>query len=145
MPNPHPAVIHFPIALLSIAVVFEILARFLRREDFSRLGWWMQLSGTIGLALAALTGILAQDTVTISPIARPYFEMHQQMTFAASGLFAVLLFWRIASRSRIPARYAGIYLALLVCGVAVLWAGAWYGGEMVYRFGVGLKTIKGLL
>jgi uncharacterized membrane protein len=57
----------------------------------------------------------------------------------------VLLFWRIASRSRIPERYAALYLILLACSVAVLWVGAWYGGEMVYRFGVGLRTIKGLL
>jgi uncharacterized membrane protein len=145
MPNPHPLVIHFPIALLSVAVLFELFARFLHREDFSRCGWWMQLIGTIGLVLAVVTGILARDTVTIAPLARPYFDMHQQMAFLASGLFAVLLFWRIASRSRIPERYVALYLILLVCSVAVLWVGAWYGGEMVYRFGVGLKTIKGLL
>lgn len=145
MPNPHPLIVHFPIALLTIAVLFELLSRFLQREDFSRIGWWMQLSGTIGIALAVLSGIFAQDTVTIAPLARPYFEMHQQMTFAASGLFAALLFWRIASKSRVPERYAALYLVLLACSVAVLWAGAWYGGEMVFRFGVGLRTIKGLL
>lgn len=144
MPNPHPAIIHFPIALLTAAVLFELLARILKREDFSRIGWWMQLSGTLGLVLAVVSGILAQETVSIAPIARPYFAMHQQLTFAASGLFALLFFWRISYRSVVPARYAALYLMLFVCSVAVLWAGAWYGGELVYRFGVGLKTIKGI-
>ena len=143
MPNPHPAIVHFPIALLTVAVLFELLSRVLKREDFSRIGWWMQLSGTIVLALAVLSGIFARDTVTIGPLARPDFELHQQLAFAAAGLFAALLFWRIAAKSRIPEKHALLYLVLLACGVAVLWAGAWYGGEMVYRFGVGVMTLNG--
>ena len=145
MPNGHPLVVHFPIALLSLAVVFEILARFVKPEEFSRMGWWLQLTGSIGLALAVTTGLFIKDTVAVSPLARPFLEAHEQMAFAASGIFALLLFWRIASKTRVPEKYALLYIILLAAGVAVLWSGAWYGGEMVYRFGVGLKTIKGLL
>jgi uncharacterized membrane protein len=145
MPNGHPLIVHFPIALLSLALVFEVLARFVRPEEFSRLGWWLQVTGTVGLALAVTSGLFVKDTVTIPPLARPFLESHQEMAFAASGLFALLLLWRIASKTRVPQKYALLFLVLFAAGVTVMWAGAWYGGEMVFRFGVGLKTVRGLL
>ena len=145
MPNGHPLIVHFPIALLSLALLFEVLARFVRPEEFTRLGWWLQVTGTAGLALAVTSGLFVKDTVAIPPLARPFFESHQEMAFASSGIFAILLLWRIASKTRVPQKYALLFLVLLAAAVALLWSGAWYGGEMVYRFGVGLKTIKGML
>ena len=139
MPNLHPLLTHFPIALLSLSIVCECAALLLRREDFSVLGWWTQLAGTIGLAAAAGSGILAGRSVEIAPAGKPYFEMHQELAFVAATAFAILLFWRIASGTRRPRGHDILFLLLFTGGVVAIWAGAWYGGEMVYRFGAGVQ------
>lgn len=139
MPNIHPFLTHFPIALLSLSIVCECAALLLHREEFSTVGWWTQLAGTIGLAAAAVTGVLAGQSVEIAPPGKPYLEMHQELALVASTVFAILLFWRIASRTKRPPGHDILFLVLFTGGVLAIWAGAWYGGEMVYRFGAGVQ------
>jgi uncharacterized membrane protein len=33
-----------------------------------------------------------------------------------------------------------LFLVIFTGGVLAIWAGAWYGGEMVYRFGAGVQV-----
>jgi len=140
MPNIHPALVHFPIALLTLSFLCEAASLFWKREDLSAAGWWTQLAGSIGLAAAAVSGILAGDSVNIPAGAKQYLETHQEIAFAAAAAFAALLFWRIASGTRRPPGREGLFLLLFAAGVVALWAGAWFGGEMVFRFGAGVQV-----
>ena len=140
MPNFHPFLTHFPIALLSLSIVCECAALLLKRDDFSTVGWWTQLAGTIGLAAAAGTGMMAAQSVRIAPAGKPYLEMHQELAFVTATAFAILLFWRIASRTKRPRGHDILFLVIFAGGVLAIWAGAWYGGEMVYRFGAGVQV-----
>ena len=142
MSNFHPYIVHFPVALLTFSLLFELLARLRKNEMFSRVGWWSQLAGTIGLASAVATGLITVRKVHIALIAKPYVDMHQQIAFIVTATFAVLFLWRISSKSRIPERYAALYLIILFVSTIALWAGAGYGGELVYRFGVGIRGLK---
>ena len=140
MPNLHPFLNHFPIALLSLSIVCECAGILLKRDEFSRVGWWTQLAGTIGLAAAAGTGILAGQSVVIAPAGREYLDMHQELAFVAATAFAILLFWRIASGTKRPPGRDMLFLVIFTGGVLAIWAGAWYGGEMLYRFGAGVQV-----
>jgi uncharacterized membrane protein len=142
MPNIHPLIVHFPIALLTIGIVFDVLGLLSKNNELSRVGWWMQVAGTFGLMAAVVTGLLAQQTVVISAAAHDAFEHHEQIAFIVSAVFAALLLWRIASRTQLPQRYRILFLLLFLFGLVVMWLGAWYGGEMVYRFGVGGHSIQ---
>ena len=142
MPNFHPLLTHFPVALLSFALLAEWAARALGRGELSRAGWWTQAAGSAGLAAAALTGMLASDAVAIAPAGRHYLEIHQEIAFVSCTVFAVLLFWRIAARTKLPAHRETAFLLLFTAGVLALWAGAWYGGELVFRFGAGVQAIS---
>jgi uncharacterized membrane protein len=139
VPNSHPFIVHFPIALLLVALLLEVIALLWRNPEFSRAGWWNQIAGTLGLALAVASGLLGRTTVRIAEDARELFERHEQIAFAATALFAVLLFWRIASRGQIPLRPPWLFLLCFAAGVALLLTGAFYGGEIVYRYGVGVR------
>ena len=139
MPNLHPFLTHFPIALLSLSIISECAALLLHREEFSMVGWWTQVAGTIGLAAAAVTGILAGGSVGIVPEGKSYLELHQEIALVSSTVFAILLLWRIASRTRRPPGHDMLFMVIFAGGVLAVWAGAWYGGEMVYRFGAGVQ------
>lgn len=139
MPNYHPLLVHFPIALLSAALVFELLALLLSKDSFVKTGWLLQVAGTIGLVAAVVTGLQASSQFDLSGTAKEYLEMHEQIAFVVSALFAILLLWRIAERGNVPVRGRYWFYGLFIVGVATMWTGAWYGGLLVYYFGVGVS------
>jgi uncharacterized membrane protein len=134
----HPIVIHFPLALLTTAAFLEIGAVLFRREELSRTGWWVQLLGTAGILVAVLTGIVAENATKIPAQAAAIMDMHEQLAFVSSSAFAALLLWRVAARTKIPGTSPWLYL-LLYCGaVGLLIIVGWYGGQLVFRHGVGV-------
>jgi uncharacterized membrane protein len=139
MTNLHPVFIHFPFALLLVALLLEIAAMVFKRDEFSRAAWWNQILGTIGLAAAVASGLLAAQTVRMDGPARAVFDIHQQIAFLAAASFAGLLFWRISTKGKIPAEPRHLFLALLAAAVLLMTVGAWLGGELVYGHGVGIR------
>lgn len=137
MPNLHPLIVHFPIALFTVGFAVDILALAIRREEVSRYGWWTQLAGTLGLASAIVTGLLGEKSVVMSAPARSLFDVHEQVALVVAGVFAALVLWRASQRGRLPRSRETIYLLVYGAGLLGMWYGAWYGGELVYRFGVG--------
>jgi uncharacterized membrane protein len=91
------------------------------------------------LVLTVVSGLLAKESVTITQQAQGHFDVHQQLAFAVAGVYALLLLWRIASRTRLPLGREWLFITRSLAGSLLLWLGAWHGGEMVYRFGVGVR------
>lgn len=59
----YPIIVHFPIALLIIAVFLDFLALFLRRTHLVEAASWCLGIGTVGLLAAELSGQLIEDHV----------------------------------------------------------------------------------
>jgi uncharacterized membrane protein len=140
MPPLHPVLVHFPIAILPLGLVLELATVVTKREQFSRVGWWVQLLGTIGLLGATLSGLLvAHALIAPQEVVRLAIENHEQFACAADAVFALLLFWRIGLRTQIPTRRKTLFLLAYAVGVGLVVATGLFGGEMVYGFGVGVR------
>jgi uncharacterized membrane protein len=142
MPNPHPLLTHFPIALLSVSFAFNLIGVFLKSEQLQWVGWWSQLSGTIGLAATVISGLFAKAGVSIPEAAQSTFESHEQMAFLVTVLAMALLLWRVSCRMLLPLKMRGLYLFAFGATVIIMWIGAWYGGELIYTFGVGVQQLS---
>ena len=140
MPNLHPLCTHFPIALFTVSFLFDLLGIVLKREMLSRAGWLTLATGTLGLLGTLATGLLAKGSIVLSSTASDAFESHQQFAFLVAGIAAVCLFWRVSTRTQVPERKF-LYLVLLAILVVVTWVAAWYGGELVYRYGAGVESL----
>ncbi len=140
MPNIHPFLVHFPVALLTTALAFDLLGLLLSREELSRVGWWAHLAGTIGMAAAVISGLAAKSQALIPTLAVWTFDTHQQLAFVSAGAFTALLLWRAGMRTRIAPARRRLYLILFVAALICLWVVAWYGGELVFRFGIGFTA-----
>lgn len=125
-----------------MGLVFDLLAIMLNRNQLERVGWWSQLSGTVGLAGTIASGLVAKSTLLIPPEGAGTFESHEQIAFVLAFLAAGLLLWRISTRMLLPSRMRIPYLALLAITVVIMWVGAWYGGELVYSFGAGVLPMS---
>jgi len=139
MPPLHPAVLHFPIALVVFSFVADLLGRLLDNPSLRSAGFWSLVGALLGGAIAAATGYYDFTRDTLGDTAR-YVDFHQDVGFILVGTLVVLTLWRwlaYARRDRTP----GIpYLAaaLLVLGLTLFQG--WYGGEMVYSQGAGVAA-----
>lgn len=138
MPNIHPLLVHFPIALLTMSLFFDAIGLATKRGELLRTGWWTLAAGTIGLLATVISGLLAEQSVVISAPAREHFERHEQIAFFVSGLYAFLFLWRVAHRTQLPPQREWLFVISSLVGVVAIWLGAWYGGTLVYQFGVGV-------
>lgn len=132
----HPILVHFPIALLTLSLAVELAGLARSREDFSVAAWHLQWIGTAGLVAAVVSGLLAKEAALIPPAAVPSIDLHQQAAFLTASLYAGLLFWRVAHRTRIPDPRV-VYLVLTGAATILLLFTGWFGGELVYGHGIG--------
>lgn len=139
MPNIHPFLVHFPVALLTLAAILDLVALVLRRNEMERASWWVLVAGFVGTAAAVVSGIAAEAGVHVHDEASAIMQLHQQSAFGTTALFAALFLWRIGSRTAIPRRHVAVYVVLLVIATVLMWTTAWLGGELVYTFGVGVQ------
>lgn len=73
MESVHPLAVHFPIALLMAALFLDGVALVFKRPGLHRVALWNLGLGTLGAAVAVLTGLQA------AKIAKHSFEIHQVM------------------------------------------------------------------
>ena len=119
-------------------MLFDLATAIWEDGSLQRVGWWIQLTGILGLAGTTVTGLIAKGRVAILPEARSTLESHEQIAFALVSLATILILWKISSRLRLPEKGRWVYLSLNAGLVVLLWIGASYGGELVYTFGVGV-------
>lgn len=140
-PNPHPLVVHFTIALFFISVLCDVLGWLLKKESLHTVGGWNLIFGFFGAIVTVATGLLAERSVGHNDAAHAIMETHKTFGLILLSLMAALFLWRIFRRGQIPQKLLAVYLFIAVLGVGVMSMGAYYGGELVYTHGVGVRAI----
>ncbi len=136
----HPMLIVFPLGLLSMAVLFDILYIITGNADLSTFSFWAMLVGVIGGLAAAVFGLF--DFLGL-----PNHTRAKQIaaTHGVGNLIVVLLFIvGLATRWNDHA-YSGVlpFIPGLIGAIIAVFT-AWLGGELVYRLGVGVDRNAGL-
>jgi len=144
MQNIHPYFVHFPIAILSAGLLWDILGIFLNKESFRNAGWWAQVFGVIAIIITVITGLIAANTVAHTDAAHEIMETHETIGLIVAGVFILLLIWRSFLKTSIPLKklYQTIYLAIGIFTVITMLYGAHLGGKLVYEFGVGGSAVQ---
>ncbi len=156
-PNWHPLLLHYPIALLILGVLIEIITFGWPRGGLRAAGRWMVLLGALLAVPTVTAGIYAFRSVVMPggiDIDQHWHQVVQQSPWSARqwdfmanhvwfNSFAVVLFlaaavfWLGGSDAwRRSARWP--LLLVVLVGVGLMSAGAWFGGELVYRMGTGV-------
>ena len=144
IPNWHPIFVHFTVALLSLAVVFWLVGGLLREGAlkqqllvFARWNLWL---GTAFGLVTGLAGWDAYNTVAHDTPSHVAMTEHRNWALAALSVFAVLSAWSFLNLRK--QREAGVlFVVVLLAGGALLGSTAWHGGELVYRYGLGVMSL----
>src|SRR5438067_7856771 len=135
----HPALVHFPLALLPISIGADLLGRLTDNEALMNVGKkTMPVAVASGL-IAGIAGLMAQTEVEADGKALDMLKTHRTLNLAAVAAGAVLA----TQRARNDRPSVG-YLAAGAGALAVLTYSAYLGGAMVYQLGVGVKAAEGV-
>jgi uncharacterized membrane protein len=145
----HPAVVHFPIALLLVGSAAALLHIYgPRRRDLATCSWWLLLLGWIGTLAAILSGLLAQSGLPPRAPYRSVLNWHIGTGMAVALVYGALLYLWWLRRARSGARpllddaSARLWVTvLLLLGMLLVIASGWSGGSLVYEWGVNVGQI----
>ncbi|SHF11966.1 Uncharacterized membrane protein [Fodinibius roseus] len=140
-PNIHPILVHFPIAIILLAVLMDLLNFFLPDN------WWDDLKSTILYGIGAVsaiaayyTGTWAADSVFLPSGAQSVLNEHADWAlwtvwfFGIYALLRILLHW-YQKMDQQTIRIGLFVLALP--GVFFLYETGDHGAEMVFGYGAG--------
>ena len=130
----HQILIAFPVALLSSSVLFDVLWRITGDPKWPPMAFYLIEIGLIGGLLAALFGFIDYLGIPGGVRAKRTGAVHGFASVIVVAIFAGSWASRLGHIASPPPHA----LFLSFCGVALLGAAGWLGGELVTRFAVGV-------
>ncbi len=134
----HALLTAFPVALLSMAVLFEILAMALKRDSVRRTAFALLLAGTLGAGAAVLAGRQAEENVEHGGPAHELMEHHEKLAYITLGTFAVAALWRLLRERKMGGGERFAVLVVMLGGLFSLAYTGHHGGQLVFEHAAGI-------
>jgi uncharacterized membrane protein len=131
----HPMLVTFPLGMLTIAPVFDVVHWITRNGYWSTVAFWMIAAGTALGLLAAITGTIDWLGIPAGSHARKVGLIHGAGNYLILALFAISWFTRLNAQSNPPI----IAYVLSFLGAAGFMLTGYLGGELTIHFGVGIE------
>ncbi|NDD26721.1 MAG: hypothetical protein EB084_00435 [Proteobacteria bacterium] len=138
----HPLLVHFPIALLPMATLIDLLGWWRRSERLAWCGYWLTLLGTVGGVCTFVCGILAELFAARSGVPQHMIEVHEWLATFAVWTFIAVAVARILMGVTLHRRSAPIYLLAAIAGCALLVMAAHRGGQVTYAYGANVTGVQ---
>lgn len=139
----HPMLVHFPLALLPVALCAQLVAAFKGQGLFehscpSTIGVALIVVAAAGAIVAAVFGDIALDQAIASGVPADSLETHETLGQLSAVLLSALALselWLYRKASHHVAVNRSIWVLELVV-LTILLSTAWFGGQLVYDLGV---------
>ena len=137
----HPVFVHFAVALTVWGCVLDCVGSVWRRPGWQRLGRPSFFAGVGALGLAVLSGWieqqLPQPNSAFDAQIQQMLVYHEYLGYGLFGFFLVLAVVRTQIAGRLPL----FFVLLTGLGLAGLVVQGHWGGELVYRYGTGVRAV----
>lgn len=130
----HPMLIVFPLGLLAVSLVFDVIHLATGGTQWAQTSFWMIAAGILGGLLAAIFGLIDWMAIPRHTRAKVIGAWHGLGNLAVVALFG--LSWYLRRDNPLAPDGAAIALSALAVGLALVTG--WLGGELVDRLGVGV-------
>ena len=131
----HPMLVHFPIALILIGFLFDLISMFYKKEaGLSMVGFYLLLLGTLSALIALLSGTLF--TSEMSGAAGDVKETHELLAWITVINLILLSAYRIYIKVKAREGITIKRISFAWYGVAALCVAVtgFYGGTLVYNY-----------
>ncbi len=144
IPNWHPIFVHFTVALLSTSLGLFILATVLGKKGIDEpliiVARWNLWIGALISIITVAAGWYAYNTVAHDTPSHLAMTEHRNLAMITFALMIPLAIWSFITFRKQQQPAITFVAAFLVVG-GLLGATAWHGGEVVYRYGLGVMSL----
>jgi len=138
----HPIVVHFAIALICFGSVLDCVGSVREQFVWQQAGKMCFFAGVVALGLAALSGWIEHElphpVSAFDTHAQPLLFYHEYGGYVLVGFFFVLAIFRVGISERLPL----FFMLLSGVGLVGLLVQGYLGGELVYRYGAGVRAVQ---
>lgn len=132
----HPSLVHFPLALLPIAVGTDTIGNVTGNRKLNYAGKLAIAGAAISASVAGVFGLIAQEEVSLDEEGEKVLHTHRTLNIATLGVLTAMAVVRAAKRKPSTA-----YLLTGFSALAVTLFSAYLGGKLVYDHGAGVKRV----
>lgn len=144
LPNWHPIFVHFSVALLTIAAALHLASHFVSKPDLAtqwtivaRWNLWIGIGVTL---LTVAAGWYAYYTVDHDTPSHAAMTVHRNWAMVTLALLLGIAAWEYYLYRHAKGK-GWLFTGLLIVAAALLMSTAWRGGELVYRYGLGVMAL----
>jgi len=138
----HPVCVHFAIALTAFGLILDWLGSWRRHPPWQYAGRLSFLAGVVAIGPAVLSGWVEQELPRPASVFDAQMQgvllYHEYLGYGLLGFFLALAVVRL----RLPGRLPAAFVVLSALGLAGLLVQGYLGGEMVYRYGTGVRAVQ---
>jgi len=145
LPDPlHPAIVHFPIVLSLVALLFEVVARHPRAKAMSAPAGLLLALAALGAVAAVITGNAAHDDAVVPQGVAPLLERHQDIGETAMWLLLAAAAVRLvlAWKGWLRGWLAWAFIVSLAALAGLVGYNGYLGGKMVFDHGLGTAPVQ---
>jgi uncharacterized membrane protein len=134
----HPMLIAFPLGLLGISPLWDILRLATGHATWGAVAFWTILAGVVSALLAAVPGFIDWLSIPSGTRARRVGTWHMVTNLGVTALFALSLALRASAQGGyLAAGFAAMLPGWIGFVLALL--GGWLGGELVETLGMSVR------
>lgn len=127
----HPALVHLPIAWLTLLLLVDLVGLGLRREPFRVVGIWLAGLTVLSFIPAAVTGLIRYGYPPYEGVTEGMVFVHRNLMFATAGVTTLAFVLRLARRNQLSGALRFVYLGLLFAAVTLVTIAGHIGAELV--------------
>lgn len=144
IPNLHPIFVHFTVALLIVAAALHVLLHFVPhsglRSQMAIVARWNLWAGVGFTLITVAMGWYAFYTVNHDTPSHLAMIEHRNWAMATLAAFLGIAAWEYYLQRHGKSK-GWLFTGLMVIAASLLLSTAWHGGELVYRYGLGVMSL----
>lgn len=145
IPNYHPIMVHFTIALVVTSFGTFILSYIFQKiqsikQEFLIVSRWCLWLAALASILTIIAGLHAFYTVEHNAVSHHIMIIHRRWGISAFVAIWLMAIWSyiLYKKQKLPTWFFAVALAITTVLVMVT---SWYGAELVFRYGTGVKNL----
>lgn len=140
IPNWHPLLVHFTVALLSISALLYLAGLVFKKPNLLVVARWNLWIGALATILTVIAGFDAYNSIPHDGPLHAAMTDHKNWALVTASIFGLLALWALF-KHRGAKTVSIIFTGLILVAAGLLSVTGYKGAEVVYRHGGGVMRM----